>query len=78
MFRLRCLAHRRFSVGKSVGRVAQRLPFIFTPFASNCNDRSIIIRLHISLQMGEIQVIFFFWKLDNGQTGITSMYLQLF
>lgn len=45
-----CLAHRRFSVGKSVGRVAHRDSFpCILLFESICNDRSIIIRLQISL-----------------------------
>lgn len=47
---LPCLAHRRFSVGKSVGRVAHRDSFAcILLFESICKDRSIIIRLQISL-----------------------------
>lgn len=46
-----CLAHLRFSVGKSVGRVAHRDSFAcILLFESICNDRSIIIRLQISLK----------------------------
>lgn len=78
LIHLRCLAHRRFSVGKSVGRVAQRLPFILTPFASNCNDRSIIIRLQISLEMVYIYRLTSFTTILIMTTSLVLIYLNVF
>lgn len=70
---LRCLAHLLFSVGKSVGRVAHLAPFTFTPFASNWSDRSIIIRLQISLRYSMDKTLIRFIELSNMMHQYTNL-----
>lgn len=70
-------AHRRFSVGKSVGRAAHRDSAELL-LLSNCRDRSIMIRLQMSLKSKAI----LFNPLTHRNCGYnlisTVMYLQLF